>query len=334
MKNIVRNLLLISISLVFTFAGAEILLRIFVPVRNVGPSFTMHDPVYGKALKRNLSTTRTAPEFTMNLTTNSLGFRGPEPEEFPSHPVLFLGDSFTMGYGVSDGEEYPDLIRQALSGSHPGDAPAIINAGMGNNGNGRWIKFLRSEGASYEPQLVVMQLFANDFDDNVNERLFTLSPESELIELPVPARSGMRRIQELIEAVPGLANSYLIGLARQVVGSRAQPAPEPATAAPAPEPSVGDKDQLTYRLIEEAVALCDQHGWPTLALIVGIEGERFEELRQRLSSSGIRYIRFPSKAERPDLYYVVDGHWNAQGHAFAAELILNEIAHRGLAQLR
>ena len=36
-------------------------------------------------------------------------------------------------------------------------------------------------------------------------------------------------------------------------------------------------------------------------------------------------MRIPNEEERPDLYYEVDGHWNAQGHSFVADLILSEI---------
>lgn len=328
MKKIAKNSLLLLISFMAAVIIAELLVRALVPIRNVGPSFSIYDSVYGMTLKRSLTATRTTPEFTMELSTNSLGFRGPEPQQFPNNSLLFLGDSFTMGYGVSDGEEFPDLIRQALIEKWEADAPLVINAGIGNRGNGHWIKFLRSEATEYEPQLVVIQLFANDFQDNINERLFALSPQSELIELPVPAKSRQRALQELIEAVPGLASSYLVGLARQVVSSARQRQSRPTSeTTPAPDPS-SNRDQLTYRLIEEVIRLCEMEDWPMIALVVGIEGERFDQVERRLTDGGISFVRFPNKSERPDLYYEVDGHWNAQGHALAAELLLKVLAQR------
>ena len=93
---------------------AELGVRAFVTVRNVGPSFTVFDPVYGKTLKRSFSCRRMTPEFTMRFTTNSLGFRGPEPERFPRRPILFIGDSFTMGYGVDDGQEFPAVVSRTF----------------------------------------------------------------------------------------------------------------------------------------------------------------------------------------------------------------------------
>ena len=144
MKNGFFNKVLTGIiALLFALVLAEAVVRLFVPVRNVGPSFTTYDPVYGKALKTNISVERVAPEFTMTFTTNSHGFRGPEIADLSQGSLLFLGDSFTMGYGVSDGEEFPAIVRKATATCNPPLNLEVVNAGMGNNGNGRVLKFLQ-----------------------------------------------------------------------------------------------------------------------------------------------------------------------------------------------
>ena len=122
----------------------------------------------------------------MQFTTNSLGFRGPEPDSFPNHPILFLGDSFTAGYGVNDDEESPALIRKALAKRYGAHRIPVVNTGLGDSGNGYWIKFLKKEGKRYDPRLVVLELCETDFEDNIREHLFGLSSLGELEELPVP----------------------------------------------------------------------------------------------------------------------------------------------------
>jgi hypothetical protein len=188
-----KNLALSLIALLVGTGISELIVRSFVQVRDVGPSFTVYDPVYGQTLKKSFSARRITPEFTMRFTTNSDGFRGPELGMLSSRPILFLGDSFTMGYGVNDGEELPALVRAALS-QRGSKMVSVINAGVGNSGNGRWAKFLRAEARRYNPALVVLQIHANDFGDNIRERLFELSPAGELIELPVSSVGGERRI--------------------------------------------------------------------------------------------------------------------------------------------
>ena len=102
-----NNLALSLIGLLIGIGVSELFVRNFISVRDVGPSFTTYDPVYGTTLKKSFSAQRITPEFTMRFTTNSDGFRGPELGNLSSRSILFLGDSFTMGYGVNDGEEFP-----------------------------------------------------------------------------------------------------------------------------------------------------------------------------------------------------------------------------------
>jgi hypothetical protein len=208
------KLLLISLSLIISIICAEIVLRFLGNVRNVGPSFTEFDPIYGKTLKRNLHVVRESPEFEMIITTNSLGFRGIEPKEMDQGSILFLGDSFTMGYGVSDGEEFPALVRAGVEVMEDSGTPSVINAGISGSGNGRWIKFLRNELESLKPHLVVLQFLNNDFDDNIEENLFTIDVNGELKELPI-VKPNMRFAQEVLDAVPLLDHSHLYGFLKE-----------------------------------------------------------------------------------------------------------------------
>jgi len=76
--------------------------------------------------------------------------------------VLFLGDSMTFGYGVSEGEDFPALVRSALERGRT-DAPIpVINAGVGASGTGHWVKYLSREAPRLSPRLVVLQAHAND----------------------------------------------------------------------------------------------------------------------------------------------------------------------------
>ncbi len=281
--------------------------RLLAPVRNVGPAFTVFDPVYGKRLKKKLRCERITPEFRMRLTTNALGFRGPEPPAASRGGIVFLGDSFTLGYGVDDGQEYPDLVRRILGVTG-------INAGIGNAGNGHWILFLRREAARFHPWSVVLQLSANDFEDNLTDGLFRLGPAGDLRELTPPRRYGARVIQETIEAIPGLSYSYLVGLLRQATERAARRA----------GPRAAD-DALTCRLLEEALDLCRARGWPAVGLSADLEEGRLAAVETVFAASGSRLLRAPLKRDRPDLYYRVDGHWNPAGHAWVARQVADAL---------
>ncbi len=46
----------------------------------------------------------------------------------------------------------------------------------------------------------------------------------------------------------------------------------------------------------------------------------------------VQHIITPSIKKRPDLFYTIDGHWNAKGHEFVAGQVLDAIAVSGILQ--
>ncbi len=300
---------------------AEGAVRLWVPVRSVGPVATSYDPVYGKSLKKSYSCRRTSPEFTYRLTTNSLGFRGPEPAAPLKDAVLFLGDSMTMGSGVNDGEEFPDLIRGRLAEQFGEGTVPVVNAAVAHNGNGRWVKFLRNEAERFDPRFVLMQCHPNDFFENAQEHLFELSESGQLRELAVPPRGIVRTLQAMAESIPGVRSSYLMAMARQVMARRFASRRATTTAG-----ITARWERLTLRMLEEALGICDQHGWPVLAIVTQgsvwqYKEDQLQRLRAVFDGHGAPVIEIPSKREWSVLYYERDPHWNAGGHKRVADIV-------------
>ncbi len=299
----------------------EGIVRAFVTVRNVGPSFSTFDPIYGKRLKSSFSTVRATPEFQMTFSTNAMGFRGGEVQLEQSRPILFVGDSFTMGYGVSDGAEFPAIVGRRLGA-------AIVNAGIGDSGNGRVLKFLQNEGHDLDPRLVVVQFTENDFQDNRRERMYAIDPSTNmLIDLGVPEAGRLHRAQAWIEAVPWLAHSHLVGFARQVVSEALRPRAASRQAPGMAEQRGGDR--LTFELAGEILALLSARRWPALVITVGLSERRLATMQDICRRYGVDLIVVPSKEHAPHLYYQIDGHWNAQGHAHVADLVVALLKRNG-----
>lgn len=299
------------------FAFGELIVRWFVPLGVVGPSFTEHDPVYGERLKRSFSARRTTPESSYVVRTNSLGFRDPEPGGSLEGAILFLGDSYTMGYGVENDESFPALVRERLRESGHPDIP-VVNAGLGGSGNGWWLPFLERRAPTFDPRAVVLQVADNDFGDNAAERMFALEPGGVLRARPIPPRDFGHRAQVILDAIPGLGYSHLVGLVRVAVenlgGSAASPA---ATASPA---ELEDRKlELTGALLAGAIERARARGWFVLGLLVGMEGERRHTVEAVFDAWAVPWVRVPSKPEAPELYYEIDDHWNRRGHEVAAD---------------
>ena len=313
-----KNLLFLFLIIIFCLIICELIVRVFIPVRNVGPSFTVYDPIFGKTNKTDFSAKRFTPEFTMKISFNSLGFRGPEIKSFANRNIIFLGDSFTLGYGVNDDEEFPALIRKDISND-----VSVINAGMGDNGNGRWLKFLKTKAEKYNPELIVFQLMGNDFDENKMENLFRISLSEELQELKISPRGLARKVQKIVEFVPLVPYSYLVGLLRQ---ARIKTSTKPSrTIKNKINIELSYREKLTREILDECFSFCQKKDWSMMIILVGISGRKFEVLEELLAKYSFPIIQIPSKRERPELYYIIDGHWNKDGHIYTANIISQKL---------
>lgn len=313
LKKTLFTLLTVLLVLVVT----EVVLRLFVPVGKVGPVGTRYDPFYGKVLKESYSCYRSSPDYRYLLSTNSLGFRGPEPPSPPQGVVLFIGDSMTMGSGVSDGEEYPAIIRRRLDDKFGENAIPVVNAGVANNGNGRWLKFLQTGAKEFQPRFVVMQVCWNDFRDNGSEKLFQLSESGALEELPVPPQSRLQKLQAFVEAIPVVKDTHLMALIRMAIAKKYM---RFAHAADDPR-----SDELTYEILEESLRVCQTNAWPTMWITEEMSENRLKRLEQLFAQYDAPHVKVPSKRERPDLYFPKDPHWNVDGNLWVAEAVLERL---------
>lgn len=87
--------------------------------------------------------------------------------------VLSLGDSHTNGYEVAQDETFSAVIEQSLG--EAGVAAEVINAGISGFGTAEQLVYLEQEGLRYQPDVVVVGFYGNDFQDNIKSGLFSLT---------------------------------------------------------------------------------------------------------------------------------------------------------------
>jgi hypothetical protein len=81
--------------------------------------------------------------------------RDPEPTKPVTDGIVFIGDSYTMGYGVQDNGAFPAIVRASLESR--GITVPVLNTGMGDNGNGTWVKFFDHDVLRFRPRIVIFQ---------------------------------------------------------------------------------------------------------------------------------------------------------------------------------
>src|SRR5262249_44068907 len=107
------------------------------------------------------------PDVTMTGTlnwfqSNALGYRGPTPVsvEKPANTlrVLFVGDSFTLGWGVEEKDTFIARMRDDLQGVSP--AVELINAGYHDGYSpDAYYAYLKREGMALKPDLIVIDIY-------------------------------------------------------------------------------------------------------------------------------------------------------------------------------
>jgi|GEM_PF-3273300 len=108
------------------------------------------------------------------LTTNSWGLRGPEVAPGPEvRHILFLGDSYTFGWGVPDSAGFVRVVEADLRREHPSTEVACINGGLPGYSIYQQIRMLDFVGEMTNVDAVVATIsLANDPIDEKRIRRF------------------------------------------------------------------------------------------------------------------------------------------------------------------
>lgn len=161
-RNFAFSLILLIVSLIFSFIIGEISLRLLgyagAPESLIGNIRHIDDPILNWRFVPN----STVQDGNVVSHYNSAGFRDVEHAvEKPLHVtrVAVVGDSVTEGSGVRQEELFASHL-QALLGS----GYEIINLGMSGLNTPQEIHILDVEGMKYAPDVVVVNFILNDCD--------------------------------------------------------------------------------------------------------------------------------------------------------------------------
>jgi hypothetical protein len=170
----------------FGIAIVEIPLQVFYFVSTRGGFVfqRMAIPIYEQdnirchRVKGNLSYSHKTHEFNVTIYTNSLGMRSSRnyglidyQKSDDTYRILFLGPSFTFGWGNNYEDIYPTIIERQLKNS--GYKIEVINLGTPSQNIASQLCWLKKEGFMYRPDLIVQNLsvFIGKIDSECPEKL-------------------------------------------------------------------------------------------------------------------------------------------------------------------
>ena len=166
------SLLTALFACVIVVITGEFLLRVFSPQTSMYPRWKF-SPEYGYVLYGNTTMVHERPgRWRFTYTTNEYQYRGksiPISNRYDKPNIVILGDSYSFGAGVNDGDEYAAIMNEELE-----EHFNVVNLGVGGWGLAQEIRRYYEFGQLYSPRVVVLQFATNDPTDNFNNRVTTV----------------------------------------------------------------------------------------------------------------------------------------------------------------
>jgi lysophospholipase L1-like esterase len=338
MRRIAGNLLVLILAVALPTAIGEAALRSFVsvPLPRVEPEVRyQHHPVRRFTLRPN----QQAYSYGEPASIGRLGFRLNSSEEQggAQAPTIFaLGDSFTFGLGVGDGDTWPAQLESGMR-AQLGRPLSVINGGTISYGVFQELDLLKSAGLPLRPTVLVHGLYWNDFmnpEPPAPDDPIVVTADGHLVwDQPAPLATTRQKI------TASLSRSALFFTLKQALGQFRQGG---GTSAYSRAYSAMLDHGLTaqdWKPIEafyrDLLALGEASGFATFVIIMPINDVVAKanahdhpyavEARRRLDAVGIPYLdsfQLWSQAGhgvRPFLPQGVDAHLNAEGYRILAE---------------
>lgn len=371
-KETAKNLILLLVTLVFLVAGTEVAYRLIKRGQYVWPKDLYENhPVFGYRLRPGARGTARSLEFSFDIAVNSQGLRDIERASYDKPDGVFrilgLGDSFAMGHGVAYEEMFYTLLEKSLQKEYGVSKVDIIKAGTGGWGPVHELVYFEEEGIKYKPDLVLLAFFENDFIDEKSGSLGEGVVRDGYLQSREPKEFSLKSfifgrmhswgyMAAKVRALPFFARASKTkeDIHFQIDSTQAEPR-NPETKATI---------AYTFDAVEKIHQAAALQGADFLVVAIpgdyrvdpgiktglnkqyGLKPEAtdyllpYRQLERFGVERGFKVLNLGPVIENyqgkvsGDLYFPIDTHFTAGGHALAAEAILNYLEERGLLKIK
>jgi hypothetical protein len=331
------KVLLLTVTLLVGLALLELAVRWRFPYFSPAAQVPFRLVTNGLAVGPPGQTTRMATpkgDYNLALRFNEDGFRDSKPlREATESDWFALGDSYTMGWGVEEGERFSNQLEQEFKAHNL--PTRVINIAIPDNiiGYGRLLRYAESRGAKVR-RLVVGICMENDLRDYRDGR-----GAWDLMGLPAATRKeGIRKwikghsalyiaaSFELQRFGPTRWLLHKVGIARSI---------DELTGH-------NDWDETVLQTSRDEVVKLVA-GREALVLIIPSRNlwyGAYTPIEQRVHEAFVRMLReagvsvldvrpmMEASGDPLGCYFKTDPHWNARGHALAGRELFKAIQER------
>lgn len=279
------------------------------------PTFTKYDRELSYILRPGTFQYETF-EFSTSYSVNSAGLRD-DQESLLAPEVIFLGDSFTMGWGVESDETFVQIVEKSVGRT-------VLNAGISSYGTAREMKLLDRLDTSKLKTLVVQycgSTFGQDYSENFH---FVKNGMKQIASSKRFLQRLYRQAREAEAYAPFLFSYRLLRYSLENFW-------QPFTA----RAYVAHHDISEFEVFLSAIAQGSSKDLSKVRMIVFeiCEQESITEqlCQNNLKDSSSRYfsnivpVRVLPHLDRKKDFFVYDDHINAHGHRKVAKMLVEAI---------
>jgi hypothetical protein len=314
------------IVLMLAEAAARVFFPGLAPNREERVKFWEYDDLLGWSHRPNQRGRFNHPDFSVEVSINSLGMRDREypRERTEKKRMLVLGDSFGFGFGVEHNQRFSELLENRHLDWE------IMDGSVSGYGTDQEFLYLKERGIALRPDVVLLLFCENDFGENISSQaywhfkpFFTVEAgKLRLHNVPVPRPTIRQRTVRFLRGRTYLG-SILIDTGHrllELVGL------EPSSTE---ENMTPDKETLTrmydvtYHLITAMNELCKKNGCRFVLASVPMDSEMRTLLQRIAEENKISYLPLDEYFETSFtvVTFAHDQHWNPRGHEIAANAI-------------
>ena len=288
----------------------------------------MYDPELSYTLKKNSVYNHTNPEFSNMVRVNHAGLRD-DSSSLIRPDIICLGDSYTQGWGVTQGLTFASLIERATK-------LKVLNAGITSYGTAREMLLLNRLDTSNLKYLIIQYCY-NDFSEN---ELFLKNNSYLPIGSQEKIERGFRSHELARKYFPFKYSLTMLRmyLRRNLINKAASPEPGVSGLTPDSDRSyVGPSADAFVKILagskinfsKTKVFLMDTNAYPLFDhhLLDTVEDRIQTQNLPASFKENVHIIKFPELNHRR-YFYPLDNHLNNAGHRLIADKILE--AMRGI----
>jgi len=325
------------------------------------------DPLTIWRYRPDIRLTYRTPEFETPIRTNDAGLReGPIPPEAEGvTTVLFIGDSFTFGWGVAEEQRYSEVLARLVAEKRPGTRLRIVNAGHWMYAFDQQLVLMKEMIERYRPAVVVQGLYWIHVRTLFNHRLVRASDgtlqavEDSKIKV---SDSGVLKFRSDWLERPPLNSQLVVLIARWLLNRDLHERASDVVDYMRPGST---KDEalwnLTDELVGETIRTLRTAGIAYVPFLIptsvevgstqwahvnwtaakpppgiiesSLPATRLAAMFARNGTTVVPLAAAMRERGGAGLYFAQDAHWTAEGHAVAAEILTPHLDY-ALGQLR